>query len=306
MKLNRRQVLAAGAGASACLGLGLGSSALATNPQPITKPIPGTGEQLPVIGIGTNKWVAAATVSEMDELRATLQVFRANGGRVIDTAPSYRTSEKALGHLIDEAGFNDAFFLATKVDREEKQAGIERMEDSLRKLNRATMDLMQIHSLRGATAQIENLLEWRDSGRIRYVGITTSRTSQHAEMEALMREMPFDFVQLNYSFEDRAAEDRLLPLAQEKGIAVLVNRPFAHGRLFKATAGRDLPDWAAEFDCRSWGQFFLKYVVSHAGVTCAIPGMTKLAHAEDNMGANFGRLPDAELRARQEAFIAYL
>lgn len=310
MQLNRRQVIAAGAGASTFLGLnsglGLGATALASAPQPITKLIPSSGEALPVIGIGTNRWVAAATASEMQQLRDTLRIFHDNGGRVIDTAPSYRTSEKALGHLIDELGFDDAFFLATKVDREEQQAGIERMQDSLQKLNRNTMDLMQIHSLRGARAQIQNLIDWRDAGRIRYVGITTSRTSQHAEMEALMREMPFDFIQVNYSFEDRAAEDRLLPLAQDKGMAVLVNRPFAHGRLFKATAGMDLPDWASEFDCRSWGQFFLKYVVSHTGVTCAIPGMTKVAHATDNMGANFGRLPDADLRRRQEALIAGL
>lgn len=306
MKLNRRQVIAAGAGASAYFGLGLGATSLATTRQPITKLIPRSGEPLPVIGIGTNRWVAAATASEMQQMRDTLSIFRENGGRVIDTAPSYRTSEKALGHLISELGFENAFFLATKVDREEKQAGIERMQDSLQKLNRTTMDLMQIHSLRGARAQIQNLIDWRDAGRIRYVGITTSRNSQHAEMEALMREMPFDFIQVNYSLEDRAAEERLLPLAQEKGMAVLVNRPFAHGRLFKATAGKTLPDWATEFDCRSWGQFFLKYVVSHTGVTCAIPGMSKVAHAEDNMGANFGRLPDADLRRRQEDFMAAL
>jgi len=306
MKLNRRQVIAASAGAGTYLGLGLGTTALAAGETPITKLIPRTAEPLPVIGIGTNKWVAAATASEMRGLQDTLRVFRDKGGRVIDTAPSYRTSEKALGKLIENLGFNDAFFLATKVDREAKQAGIDRMQDSLGKLQRDTMDLMQIHNMRGAKAQLENILEWRAAGRIRYVGITTSRTSQHAEMEALMRDMPLDFIQVNYSFEDRSAEDRLLPLAQDKGIAVLVNRPFAHGRLFKATKGVTLPDWAAEFDCRSWAQFFLKYVVSHNGVTCAIPGMTKAAHAEDNMGANFGRLPDAGLRQRQEALIADL
>ena len=180
------------------------------------------------------------------------------------------------------------------------------MNDSLGKLRRDSMDLIQVHNLRSARVQIETLLEWREAGRIRYAGITTSRVSQHAEMAALMEEFPLDFIQVNYSLTDRAAEDRILPLAEEKGIATLVNLPFARGKLFKAVQGRELPAWAGEFDCRSWGQFFLKYVVSKAGVTCAIPGMTKVAHAQDNMGANFGRLPDAELSRRQEDLMASL
>jgi aryl-alcohol dehydrogenase-like predicted oxidoreductase len=259
-----------------------------------------------VIGIGTNRWVAGGSADETARLKNTLRTFQQMGGRVIDTAPSYRTSEKVLGQLIAELNFDEAFFLATKVDREEKRAGIERMQDSLTKLNRASMDLMQVHNLRGAHAQLENMIEWRKSGRIRYVGITTSRNDQHAEMEALMNELPVDFIQVNYSLAEREAESRILPLAQEKGIAVLANLPLARGRLFKATADKTLPGWAAEFDCSSWGQFFLKYVVSHTAVTCAIPGMTRVAHAEDNMGANFGRLPDADLRMRQEKLIADL
>lgn len=306
MKLSRRQVIAAGAGAGAYLGFGPGSAAFATNDTPITKLIPSSGEALPVIGIGTNRWVADTSPEEAQVFRNVLTVFRQNGGRVIDTAPAYRTSEEALGTIIDELGFNDAFFLATKVDRADKQDGIARMQDSLDKLNRKTMDLIQVHNLRGAKVQIETLLEWREAGRIRYAGITTSRPGQHAEMEALMQEYPLDFIQVNYSIQDRAAEERILPLAREKGIATLVNLPFARGKLFKAVQGRELPAWAGEFDCRSWGQFFLKYVVSKAGVTCAIPGMTKVAHAQDNMGANFGRLPDAELRRRQEDLMASL
>ncbi len=304
MKLNRRQVIVASAGAATYAGAGLGIWAADNALQPITKTIPGTDERLPVIGIGTNRWVAAGQEAEIQGLRDSLQAFRDNGGRVIDTAPAYRTSEQALGRLIKQLGFDDAFFLATKVDREDKQEGIRRMEDSLTKLNRSTMDLMQVHNLRGARTQLETMLEWRAEGRLRYVGITTSRTSQHAEMEALMQALPLDFIQVNYSLADRAAEDRLLPLAQEKGIAVLANRPLAHGRLFKQTSNTRLPDWAAEFDCKSWGQFFLKYVVSQAGITCAIPGMTRLAHVQDNMGAGFGRLPDAAMRRRQEQLVA--
>ncbi len=308
MKLTRRQIIAAGAGAGTYLGLGAATSGLASvnANELITKAIPGTNERLPVIGIGTNRWVTGGSPDEKAALRNTLKTFQRLGGRVIDTAPAYRTSEQALGQLITELKFDDAFFLATKVDREEKRAGIERMQDSLAKLNRASMDLMQVHNLRGAQVQMENMVEWRASGRIRYLGITTSRNDQHAEMEALMNELPIDFIQVNYSLAERAAEERILPLAEEKGIAVLANIPLARGRLFRATANVKLPGWAAEFDCRSWGQFFLKYVVSHSGVTCTIPGMTRVAHAEDNMGANFGRLPDADLRKRQEQLIANL
>ncbi|NND53796.1 MAG: aldo/keto reductase [Gammaproteobacteria bacterium] len=306
MKLSRRQVIAAGAGAGAYVGFGLGAAAFAAGETPITKLIPSSGEALPVIGIGTNRWVAGGSPAEAQAFRDVLKVFRDGGGRVVDTAPSYRTSEEALGTAIDELGFRDAFFLATKVDRSEKQDGIARMNDSLVKLQRESMDLIQVHNLRGARVQLETLLEWRESGRIRYAGITTSRVSQHAEMEALMREYPLDFVQVNYSLQDRAAEERILPLAEEKGIATLINLPFARGKLFKAVKDQAVPDWATEFNCRSWGQFFLKYVVSHSGVTCAIPGMSKVAHAEDNMGANFGTLPDAAMRRRQERFFADL
>lgn len=306
MNFTRRQVIAAGAGAGALLGTGVFGSAAADTTTLVTKPIPGTNEQLPVIGIGTNRWAAGGSPAEIQGLRDTLQGFRELGGRVIDTAPAYRTSEKVLGQLISELGFDDAFFLATKVDREEKMDGIRRMEDSLTKLNRSTMDLMQVHNLRGAETQLKTMLEWRDAGRIRYVGITTSRNDQHAEMAALMKSMPLDFIQVNYSLADRAAEDVILPLAEARGMAVLVNLPLARGRLFKATADAELPGWAAEFDCRSWGQFFLKYVVSHSGVTCAIPGMTRLAHARDNLGAAYGRLPDAAMRARQEKLLASL
>ena len=304
MKLTRRQVIAAGASAGAYMAIGASNALAKEQRTVISKIIPATGEALPVIGIGTNRWVAAGLASEMQGLRDTLQIFKDMGGRVIDTAPVYRTSEKALGQIIRQLGLDDAFFLATKVDKTEKAAGIKRMEASLEKLHRKSMDLMQIHNMRGAEAQLETLLEWRETGRIRYIGITTSRTDQHAEMEALMNSKPLDFVQVNYSLRDRAAENRLLPLALEKGIAVLANRPFAHGRLFKDVGGATPPSWAAEFDCDTWAQFFLKYVVAHPAVTCAIPGMTKLVHATDNMGANFGRLPDAQLRARQEQVLA--
>jgi aryl-alcohol dehydrogenase-like predicted oxidoreductase len=306
MKLTRRQVLVASAAASTYLNGTLSALAATTDSQRtlITRPIPSSGERLPVIGLGTNRWVAAGSKTEIHGLRATLSTFGQLGGRVIDTAPSYRTSEKAIGQLLEELEIRDAFFLATKVDRNNKQAGIERMQDSLLKLGTPTVDLMQIHSLIGAEEQIASLLEWKEQGLIRYVGITTSNKDQFAEMEMLMNSIPLDFVQLNYSLRDRQAEQRLLPLATDKKIAVMVNRPFAHGHLFKTFAGQTLPDWSAEFDCTSWAQFFLKYAVSHPTVTCAIPGTTKEAHVRDNMAAGHGALPDAALRKKQEQLFA--
>jgi aryl-alcohol dehydrogenase-like predicted oxidoreductase len=312
MKLTRRQIIAASASAAAYTGLGLSMAARAgeaissSSGLLISKPIPRSGEMLPVIGLGTNRWVAAGNKSAINDLRATLRAFTEMGGRVIDTAPSYRSSEKALGQLIAELGMRDAFFLATKVDRNKKEEGLTRMLDSLDKLGTSSVDLMQIHNLRGAEAQIETLRSWQQEGRIRYIGITTSSTSQFADMELLMKTMPVDFVQLNYSLKDRAAEERLLPIALEMGIAVMVNRPFSHGRLFETFKKADLPEWATDIDCSSWAQFFLKYVVSHPAVTCTIPGTTKEIHVRDNMGANYGRLPDKTMRRQQEALFASL
>lgn len=308
MALNRRQLIVNSAGLGACLAVGSNriASAFDTSASVLSKPIPSTGELLPVMGLGTNRWVAAGSKSEMDDLRDTLVTFQSLGGRVIDTAPSYRSSEKALGWLIDDLNFKDAFFLATKVDRDNKAAGIARMRDSLDKLGKTSVDLMQIHSLRGAETQLDLLAEWKDQGIIRYIGITTSRNEQFAEMEALMKSYSLDFIQLNYSLLDRNADTRLLPLAQDKGIAVMVNRPLAHGHLFKAVAGAELPGWATEIDCESWAQFFLKYVVSHPAVTCTIPGTTNQQHVLDNMGAGFGRQPDQAMRRKQEKLITAL
>ena len=296
--LTRRELITASAGAGACLGMGLSPAAAADPSRLILKPVPATGEMLPVIGIGTNKWVDDGDEDTMIRLGATLATFTDRGGRVIDTAPAYRSSESALGRLIEEQGIRNAFFLATKVDRADAVDGLMRMEQSQKKLRTNQIDLMQVHSLRGADEQMRNLQTWKELERIRYIGLTTSRSDQFAEMEQLMREYPVDFVQLNYSVIGREAEKRLLPLAQEKNIAVMVNLPFHRGKLFKAVGDRPVPGWAAEFNCESWAQFFLKFVVSHPAVTCAIPGMTKPEHAGDNMGAAYGRLPDEAERAR--------
>jgi len=305
MKLNRRELIAISAGAGAYLGLGL-RYAQAGPTELITKAIPGSRELLPVIGIGTNRWVVDGDPEEMAALRATLSAFHAEGGRVIDTAPAYRTSEQALGKLIAELNFKDAFFLATKVDRAGAQEGVARMQDSLQKLDRTQLDLMQVHNLKDADTQLQQMLEWKEQSLLRYVGITTSRNDQFAEMERLMNSFPLDFIQVNYSLGDREAEERVLPTAQDKNIAVLVNRPFGKGKLFKAVANETLPEWSAEFDSTSWAQFLLKYVVSHPAVTCAIPGMTKASHVTDNMGAAHGALASAASRQQQEGWFALL
>ncbi|MCP4088250.1 MAG: aldo/keto reductase [Gammaproteobacteria bacterium] len=299
--LTRRELLATSAGNGICLGLGLNPAANAQTGQIILKPIPSTGELLPVIGLGTNRWVADGDKNTTTALKSTLTTFSNLGGRVIDTAPAYRSSESALGELIADIGIRNAFFLATKVDKEDSVDGVMRMENSRLNLQTEQLDLMQVHNLRGAETQLRSMLIWKATERVRYIGITTSRTNQFAKMERLMKRYPLDFIQLNYSVVEREAEKRLLPLAQERKIGVMVNLPFHRGRLFAAVKDKPLPKWSSEFDCSSWAQFFLKYVVSHPAVTCTIPGMTKAKHAEDNMGACYGKLPDEAQRKRMAA-----
>ncbi len=299
MDIRRRQLLRIIAGAG--VSLSVGQHAWAAEPDgPIRKPIPaGDDETLPVIGIGTNRY---RTGDDLATLRETLRLFHELGGELIDTAPVYRSSEQALGTIIADLGIRDDLFVATKVELEKRERGLQRMRDSLEKLQTNRLDLVQSHNMRGAETMLPEMREWQQDGRIRYIGITTSHDEDFPRMLTLMQREPLEFIQVNYSLGNRAAADRILPLAIDKGIAVLVNLPFGRGRLFSALGDRPLPDWAAEFDCRSWAQFLLKYVVSHPAVTCAIPGTTKPRHARDNIGAAYGRLPDAALRKKQEAF----
>jgi aryl-alcohol dehydrogenase-like predicted oxidoreductase len=204
-----------------------------------------------------------------------------------------------LGKLLNDAGLRDQVFMATKVDREDQAEGRERMETSFQQL-RGPIDLMQVHNLRGTDVELETMMAWKKEGRFKYIGITTHRVSQHAEMEQFMRKYPLDFIQVNYSLADRASAERVLPLAIDRGIAVLVNRPFGNGSLFGAVKGKELPGWAADIDANSWGQVFLKYIISHPAATVPIPGTTKPHHAADNMGAMAGRMPDAGIRKEIE------
>ena len=219
----------------------------------------------------------------------------------------YRTSESVLGDLMADLGIREDLFVATKTDksggRDETDA---QMNDSTRKLKTDTFDLMQVHNLRGWRDALPVMRDWRDEGRIRYIGITTSRANQYPEFEQVMRDEELDFVQLNYSLEQREAAERLLPLAADRGMAVIVNRAFGGGRIFDKVGDQPLPEWAAEFDCESWAQFLLKYALSHPEATFAIPGMTKTRHVDDNIGAAKGRLPTPELRAKMEAYYGAL
>ena len=303
MTISRRELLRLGAGAGLIAAAGNWQPLLADTKTRITTTIPSSGEQLPAVGIGTRDYRSNTDTAEMQRFRRTLETFHSSGGRVIDTSPNYGNAETVIGSLLRDIGIRDEMFMATKVDREDQQQGIERMERSFDLLGGDKIDLMQVHNLRGTEAELETMKAWKEQGRFRYLGVTTHRPGQYAEMEDVMRRHPLDFIQLNYSLADRGAENSILPLARDRGIAVLVNLPFARGRLFSAVADRPLPDWAADMDAASWGQVFLKYVISYPASTLPIPGTTKPHHAKDNMGAAFGRLPDAGLRREIERFI---
>lgn len=296
MTISRRELLQLGAGIGLIATTGEWRPLQADTETRITTVIPSSGEQLPAVGIGTRDFRSDADSSEMQRFRQTLQVFHSAGGRVIDTSPNYGKAETVIGNLLQDIGIRDAMFMATKVDREDQQQGVERMNRSFELLGSDQIDLMQVHNLRGTEVELETMKEWKEQGRFRYLGVTTHRSQQYEEMEDVMRRHPLDFIQVNYSLADRGAEQSILPLARDRGIAVLVNLPFARGRLFKAVANQPLPDWAADMDAKSWAQVFLKFVISHPAATLPIPGTTKPHHATDNMGAAVGRLPDERLR----------
>jgi Aldo/keto reductases, related to diketogulonate reductase len=273
----------------------------------LTRAIPSSGEKLPVIGLGT--WQAFdvdLTSDNRRQLTDVLSLLVKLGGRVIDTSPMYGRAEDAIGELTAALGIRDKVFLATKVWTRGKEDGIKSMERSMALLRAKRIDLMQVHNLVDVQTQLTTLREWKAQGRIRYLGITHYEAGAFAEVEKIMRSEKLDFVQINYSLMEREAEARILPLAQERGVAVIVNRPFGGGDLFSRTRSKPLPDWAAEFDCRSWAQFFLKWIVANPAVTCAIPATDKPSHLEDNMRGGTGRLPDAKRRQRMVETVSSL
>ncbi|MGA9574046.1 MAG: aldo/keto reductase [Lysobacterales bacterium] len=306
MIISRRQLLRLSGSAGLLAAAGPFRPLLAQTETRITTTIPSTGEQLPAVGIGTRDFRSDSNAQEMQRFRETLESFHAAGGRVIDTSPNYGEAETVIGKLLRDIGIRDEMFMATKVDREDQQQGVVRMNRSFKLLGGEKIDLMQVHNLRGTEVELETMKAWKAEGRLRYLGVTTHSPRQYDEMQDVMRRHPLDFIQLNYSLADRSAEKSILPLARDRGIAVLVNLPFARGALFEAVAEKPLPDWAAEIDASSWGQVFLKYVISYPASTLPIPGTTKPHHVRDNLGAALGRLPDEALRREIENYVTPL
>lgn len=304
LRLSRRTalklILAAGVATRWNIAEGVENDAI------LKRRIPTTGETIPAVGLGTSDEFETDGGQSLEPLREVLRRFVALGGTLIDTAPIYGNAESVIGSLITELGITQRLFVATKVRTYGQQAGIEQMERSELLLNKRPLDLIQVHSLVDVETQLDNLRRWQDAGRVRYIGITHSRVSAFDELERLMRNEKLDFVQLNYSFTEPDAEQRLLPLAADKGMAVLANRPFENGAMFRRVKGKPLPAWASEFDCKSWAQFSLKYILAHPAVTCVIPATSNPKHLVDNMGAGRGRLPDERMRRRMREYVASL
>ena len=297
-KITRGQFLKLTAAAGAALLVGVSPAAAV---EPIARrPIPKGGEMLAVIGLGTSRVFGVEGTAEQMAARTDVlrRMFEA-GASVIDTSPSYGNAEAITGRLLTQMGARNKAFIATKIstygDRDE---GLGHMRGSQKRLHTDRFDLMQVHNLKNTDTHLRSIRQWRDAGKIRYVGVTHYVSNAHEELARVLESEPLDFVQVNYSVLDRNAEKRLLPLAADRGVAVLINRPYMVGGLFRAVKGRPLPPWAAEFGAASWGQVFLKFILSHPAVTCIIPGTSKATHMTDNLGAARGPLPDAKQRQR--------
>ena len=299
--LSRRQAMSLLAGAG--LAATIASRGALAEPSWIQRPIPSTGEELPVVGLGT--WQAfdvGNTAAELEPRRQVLARFAERGAKVIDSSPMYGRAEATVGALVAELSIRPDLFLATKVWTSGRQAGIDEMNRSFDRLGVEALDLMQVHNLVDVETHLGTLAEWKAAGRVRYVGITHYVSSAYPDIERLAKASELDFAQLNYSLLERKAEVRILDVLADRGVGVIVNRPFAGGKLFKQVSGRALPVWAGEIGCASWGQFFLKYILGHPAVTCVIPGTSKVEHLDDNLDAGTGPLPDADLRRQMAAY----
>ena len=295
--MNRRELLAGGVNLMATAALSSRAGAANPSDAPLMRKIPSSGEELALIGLGTSRtFEVGESAAERAPLREVLQGFFASGARLIDTSPMYSTAERVLGELM-MPDMHQRAFLATKVWTRGERSGIEQMTHSAQLLNSARLDLIQVHNLLDLDTQLKTLREWKESGRVRYIGVTHYTVGAHAELARVLARENLDFVQFNYSPLTRDAEKRLLPLAAQRGVAVLVNRPFEDGALFQAVRGKPLPAWAGDLDAASWGQLALKYIAAHPAVTCIIPATGKLAHLQDNLAAGRGRLPGARQRA---------
>jgi aryl-alcohol dehydrogenase-like predicted oxidoreductase len=273
----------------------------------VTRPIPHSGEKLPVVGLGTSQvFEIGGDPAQRQACAEVLKTLVAGGGTLIDTAPSYGSAERVVGDLLAATGLNGRVFLATKLEDYERGTAAAQLSASLQRLRTNRVDLMQLHNVSDPHQDLAILREWKSQGYCRYFGITTSSGGDFAAVEAVARREKPDFLQVNYSLGDRAAEKRVIPAAAEVGAAVLTDLPFGRNRLFRAVRGQQLPEWAAEFDAASWGQFFLKYLLGNPAVTAVIPGTSNPEHMADNLGAGRGRLPDAAQRQRMVAFFEAL
>jgi diketogulonate reductase-like aldo/keto reductase len=265
----------------------------------ILRKIPSSGELIPSVGMGSYQtFNITKGSSQQSNLLTVLETFFSAGGRLIDSSPMYGKSESVIGDLLALTKRQPEVFAASKVWTFGQQAGLNAITESRERMQVAKMDLMQVHNLRDWQVQLKNLNMLKQRGDLRYTGITTSFLGQYDDFESVMKKEKLDFVQLNYNIKVREAEKRLLPMAQDKGIGVIVNMPFEKGRLFKYISGKKLPEWTAEFDCSTWGQFFLKFILSHPAVTCTIPATSKAHHMQDNMLAMTGRLPNEKMRQK--------
>jgi diketogulonate reductase-like aldo/keto reductase len=302
---SRRQFMRLAAGA----GLAAGMPALAAEAPAglLYRAIPRSGERIPVIGIGTSGVFEVGTGdAERAGPREVLAELALPGNAVVDTSPMYGSAEDVVGDLVQALGVRKRLFVATKVWTAGRDAGIEQMQRSMQRLRTERIDLMQIHNLLDWRTHLKTLRDWKAAGRVRYIGITHYHEGAHDALMSALNEFPFDFLQVNYSLAEPEADRTLLPMALDKGIAVLVNRPLARGGLLGRVRDKPLPPWAKEIDCENWAQFFLRFVVSHPAVTCAIPGTSKARHMRENLAAGAGRMPDEKTRIRMREYLATL
>lgn len=290
--MDRRTYLKYTAGMSALISLGLKPW---ENNTLQTRTIYSSGEKIPIVGLGTwRTFDVGNSREERAQLQEVLRTLIKKGGAVVDSSPMYGRSEQVVGDLSRELGISSKLFATTKVWTTGSAAGISQMKQSMERMAKPTMDLMQVHNLVDWKTHLPLLFKWKESGKIRYVGITHYLESAYSQMESIINNYPLDFVQVNYSIGSRTAAQRLLPLAREKGIAILINRPFEGGSLFGNIKGKELPSWAADFDCHNWPQFFLKYILAHPAVTCVIPGTSQAVHLSENLDAGSGQFPDKD------------
>jgi len=302
--IDRRQVLLGGAAAGAAALVMPPLPAMAGQDQPLTRLVPSTGEALPIVGLGT--WITFNVGRDpvlLDECAEVMDAFFAGGGQLIDSSPMYGSSQATVGYGLDKLKARSKAFAADKVWTSSSAEGPRQIETSRADWRIERFDLIQVHNLVAWEAHLDTLKQMKADGQLRYIGITTSHGRRHGDLERIMRREPLDFVQVTYNVLDRDVEERILPLAAERGIGVIVNRPYRRGGLIRRFAGKPLPAWVAETGAKSWAQFLLKFIISHPAVTCAIPATTHVAHVAENLAAARGPLPDAMLRQRMAAFV---